>query len=117
MVQTPYELEPLSWTPVRVLVITISYYLLVYVVVTVGCQPEFIGTRFLEIHVGVFLITALTFTALALLVFAMFAVLRHPDFAGGGTRRTLGAFTVLLTTTAFAVTLWIANRYLAAPCG
>ncbi|MBI3897089.1 MAG: hypothetical protein HY308_02200 [Gammaproteobacteria bacterium] len=99
------------------------YWLITFLVELVGCMPAFADVDFFGVRVTVFLLIALTFAALILIIFAalqavrVFRVAARRRHRDGLDPRLGVALAIVLALISFAVTVWVGYAVLRAPCG
>lgn len=104
--------------------VALGFALIAYVIVRTGCSAPFVDTDFFGVPVTVFLLLALTVTALILIVFAglnawrAYRVLRRRRRGGDdlSARRRIGIAAVSLSVAAFMATAWLGAVFLMTPC-
>lgn len=110
------------WAVLSPPVVGLTYWLLAFSVVTVGCLPSFADTDFFGVPVILFLLAALSLAALVLVLFAglhAFRALRARVQRRQRDRveRQVGTILIILLTIAvFVVTAWLSLGFLFTPC-
>lgn len=102
--------------------VAIGFAALALLVVRTGCSPPFADADFFGVPVTLFLLLALTATALILIVFAginawrTWRVLRRRRRSGDEVAARVGLVGVVLAFLAFVVTGWLGVVFLLMPC-
>lgn len=111
------------WAVLSPPAVGLTYWIIAFSVVTVGCAPPFADTDFFGVPVILFLLSALSFAALVLVLFAGLHALRALRARAQRRQRDrmerrIGAvLIVLLALTVFAVTAWFGLGFVLTPCG